>query len=166
LIYLLRVSVTLSILEICSHPSEQPTQAALQRTINVHKLLRYNFSEQDLTAELETSRASLYIQQYLEALKFGNDLPVTELQPADDLAVLAAHAFINLWKQTEDETQLFNGAAILEFASTKSTHSFQMRVMLIRIYRLLGTNPLSRGDTILSLLPRRILNGYGSLSLH
>jgi N-terminal acetyltransferase B complex non-catalytic subunit len=74
----------------------------------------------------------------LKGLQLGVNLASAELQPADDLAILAGHAFVSLWKLTGDEKQLFNGAAILELALTKSTHAFRMRLMLIRIYSLLG----------------------------
>ena len=30
----------------------------------------------------------------------GKELPATELQPADDLVILAAQAFVNLWRIT------------------------------------------------------------------
>ncbi|KAJ7709829.1 actin cytoskeleton organization protein [Mycena rosella] len=110
----------------------------LQRLINCHKLLRQNLSLDDLTMSAESSRATLYTQQYLEGLKLGASLPMTELQPADDLAILAGNVFVNLWKISSDEKYLYNAVALLEFALTKSKQSFQTRLMLIRIYRLLG----------------------------
>jgi N-terminal acetyltransferase B complex non-catalytic subunit len=86
----------------------------------------------------ESDRATLYTQQYLEGLKLGASLPMTELQPADDLAILAGNVFVSLWKMSSDEKYLYNAVALLEFALTKSKQSFQTRLMLIRIYRLLG----------------------------
>jgi N-terminal acetyltransferase B complex non-catalytic subunit len=104
----------------------------------VHKLLRFSLHETQLTVELESARATLYVVQYLEGLKLGAGLPPTELQPADDLAILTGNVLVHLWHLTSDDTYLYNAAAILEFASTKSKHSFQIRLLLIQIHRLLG----------------------------
>ncbi|KAJ7685258.1 actin cytoskeleton organization protein [Mycena polygramma] len=110
----------------------------LRRLINSHKLLRQSLSLKDLNLSAESDRAALYTQQYLEGLKLGANLPATELQPADDLAILAGNVFVSLWKISSDEKYLYNAVALLEFALTKSKQSFQTRLMLIRIYRLLG----------------------------
>lgn len=113
----------------------------LRRLINSHKLLRYNLTTSELTLEAESSRVSLYTKYFLDGLQLGLNLPPSELQPADDLALLAGNALVNLWKLTSDESYLHNAATLLEFALTKSQQSFQARLILIRIYRLLG-NPI------------------------
>jgi len=77
----------------------------------------------------------------MEGLELGSGLPVTDLQPADDLAILAGHAFVSLWTMTKEETYLYNAAVMLEHALTKSRMSFQIRLLLVRIYRLLGRFP-------------------------
>jgi N-terminal acetyltransferase B complex non-catalytic subunit len=95
-------------------------------------------SESEITVEAESARANLYVQQYLDGLKLGEELPSTELQYADDLALLAANTLVNLWKLSSDDKYLVDAAVLLEYALTKSKHSFQARLILIRIYRLLG----------------------------
>jgi N-terminal acetyltransferase B complex non-catalytic subunit len=91
-----------------------------------------------MTVKDEETRAILYTGQYLRGLPLGSSLPATELQPADDLAILSGNVFVNLWKMTDDEKYLRQAAAVLEYALTKSRQAFQMRLMLIRIYRLIG----------------------------
>lgn len=97
----------------------------------------------------ETDRATLYTHQYLEGLKLGANLPPTELQPADDLAILAGNVFVSLWRISGDQKYLYNAVGLLEFALTKSKQSFQTRLMLIRIYRLLGKTSLRLFDHLL-----------------
>lgn len=104
----------------------------------MYKLQRYNLSASEITLDAETARATLYTEKYLEALKLGSDLPSTELQPADDLVLLAASSYVSLWKLTRDDGYLYTATALLEYALTKSKQSFLARLMLIRIYRLLG----------------------------
>lgn len=116
----------------------QTNVAELQCYINAQKLLRHNFSKAQLTAEAEAAFAFHCLQAYVQALEFGKDLPDIELQPADDLAILAGQAYIHLWHITQKDVDLYKAASVLEYACSKSKQSFQIRLLLIRIYRLLG----------------------------
>lgn len=92
----------------------------------------------NISTDVESSLGSKYIEEYMAGLELGSNLPVTELQPADDLAILAGHAFVSLWTMTKEGAHLYNAAVVLEFALTRSRMSFQIRLLLVRIYRLLG----------------------------
>ncbi len=92
----------------------------------------------EITVEWELKNVTDYTKYYFQGLFLGDGLPSTELQPADDLLLLAGNSFINLWKLTDDEGHLFNAVYLLEFGLTKSKQSFLARLLLIRIYRLLG----------------------------
>jgi N-terminal acetyltransferase B complex non-catalytic subunit len=116
----------------------QATLSDLRRSINVHALLRHNLSSTQITPELEAYRATQYLKGYLDGLDLGKNLPSTELQPADDLAILTGQTFVNIWKLTDNETYLYNAVSVLEFGLTRSKHSYQMRLMLVRTYTLLG----------------------------
>lgn len=83
-------------------------------------------------------RAGRYLQAYLEGLQLGAHLPDTEIQPADDLIILFGQTLVNVWKITSDETYLYRATVTLEFALTKSLQCYQIRLLLVRIYRLLG----------------------------
>lgn len=121
----------------------QDTTENLRRTININKIHRYLLSVDEVTIESESSFLALYINQYAQSLPLGKDLPTTELQPADDLALLAGSNFISLWKLTNDEKYLVDAVIFLEYALSKSINSFQTRLLLIRIYRLLGASSLA-----------------------
>lgn len=100
-------------------------------------------SSDEFTPESEKARAEEYVKNYLDALKFGADLPDTELQPADDFALLAGHAFVSLWKLTKEESHLQSAVSILEYASARSKQSYKIRLLLIRLYQLLGAPSLA-----------------------
>ncbi|KIJ69304.1 hypothetical protein HYDPIDRAFT_105904 [Hydnomerulius pinastri MD-312] len=126
--------------------SQQPSFASvgdLQRLINVRKLQRHKLPESEITVESETARGLQYLSEYMEGLELGKELPNTELQPADDLALLAAHAFVMVWTLNGLEDALYQAVAVLESALAKSQVAFQMRMMLIRIYRILGAPSLA-----------------------
>ena len=118
----------------------QTNTAEVHRLINAYKLVRHVLPISDITVEVESERATLYTKHYLASLKLGLNLPSSELQPADDLALLAGASYVLLWKLTNNEVYLFKAVTLLEFSLTKSPQSFQMRVILIRLYRLMGNS--------------------------
>ncbi|KAF5373874.1 hypothetical protein D9758_000631 [Tetrapyrgos nigripes] len=115
----------------------------LQRVINSYKLLRHTLPASDITLEAEGKGAALYVEQYFKALPLGQALPATELQPADDLAILSGSVLVNMWKLTGDQQYLYRAVILLEYGLSKSKQSFEMRLILIRIYRLLGAPSLA-----------------------
>jgi N-terminal acetyltransferase B complex non-catalytic subunit len=110
----------------------------LQRLINIYKMERYSLTESELTADLEGGRASDYAAAYIKGLPHGSNIPETETQPADDLAILAAHAYLNVHKTTGKSESLYSAVSLLEFGLTKSKQAFQMRLLLIRLYHVLS----------------------------
>lgn len=113
----------------------------LRRVINIFKFKRYSLSPSEVTHETETKLAAFYTEKYLDALqKVGTELASTELQPADDLAFLATNSLVSLWKLTADDGYLCTAATLLEYVLTRSKQSFLARLLLVRIYRLLGVS--------------------------
>ncbi|PAV24074.1 actin cytoskeleton organization [Pyrrhoderma noxium] len=116
---------------------------ALLRSINVYKLQRYILSSEQVTSELEKVRARDYLDAYTKALPLGKALADTELQPADDLVLLAAQTFVNLWKIENDENWLYMAVSVLEYAAQRSKNSYLIRLHLVRLHRLLSSPSLA-----------------------
>ncbi|KAF9052875.1 N-acetyltransferase B complex non catalytic subunit-domain-containing protein [Panaeolus papilionaceus] len=114
------------------------TIPALQTVINAHKLLRFGLTPSEITVESELNRVGQYVKLYFETITFGSNLPSTELQPGDDLVLLAVNALISAWRHSQSTSHLLSAIYLLEFALTKSKHCFLARLVLIRLYRLLG----------------------------
>ncbi|GAA5951742.1 hypothetical protein JCM3765_003103 [Sporobolomyces pararoseus] len=112
-----------------------------RRSINALKIVRYLSSEQ--TVEEEVSSANDYLERYFSNLALGKDLPPTELQPADDFALLSAQAFVSAYHLSNDRSYLEQAAALLDHALRSSKYKYQSRILLINIYRLLGASSLS-----------------------
>ncbi|KAF8274920.1 actin cytoskeleton organization protein [Lactarius quietus] len=119
-------------------PSIKSSATTLRRSINAHKLLRYGLDGARLTVDQESSRVVNFVREYFEALPLGRDLPKLELQPADDLAILAAQVYVNMFALDNTVAHLHNAIVLLEYASKKSPQSYQIHLELVRIYRLLG----------------------------
>ena len=116
----------------------QTSEMELRRSINAHKLLRYGLGAAQLTVEQERIRATDLVREYFEALPLGKDLPKLELQLSDDLAILAAQVYVNMFALDNAVAHLHNAVVVLEYASKKSPQSYQVHLELVRIYRLLG----------------------------
>lgn len=94
--------------------------------------------------DLEGARAADLVREYFEASPLGRNLPDLELQPSDDLAILAAQVYVNMFALDDAVAHLHNAVVILEYASRKSPQSYQIHLELVRIYRLLGMSVDSR----------------------
>ncbi|KAF8583207.1 actin cytoskeleton organization protein [Ramaria rubella] len=122
-------------------PADTSTEHNLRRLSNAYKLRRVTLSREEVTVESETEAVQDLVQRYHQALPLGKSLPKTDLQPADDLAVLVGEVLVSLWSLTGDHSHISNAAIFLEYALTRSKHNYQFRLMLIRLYRLLGLSP-------------------------
>ena len=80
----------------------------------MYKLQRYLLTPTQLTAELETARALTYLRAYMAALPLGQEFPSTELQPADDLILLAAQAYVNAWRFTGESKLATRASSVNE----------------------------------------------------
>jgi N-terminal acetyltransferase B complex non-catalytic subunit len=118
--------------------SEVETLSELTRYINVQKLLRHNLSSDEITTETELGHAQHLTEQYFNALKLVDKLNEGELHPADDLAIIAANAFVSAHTLSGNVDHLYRATALLEYALTKSKHAYQIRLMLVQIYRVLA----------------------------
>jgi hypothetical protein len=115
----------------------------------------------------ESSRVVSLVHEYFEALPLGRDLPKLELQPADDLAILAAQVYVNMFALDNTVAHLHDAIVLLEYASKKSPQSYQIHLELVRIYRLLGVVAIFYlAYTFVSgvLLVRRTATSFGQLS--
>lgn len=94
----------------------------------------------------------------------GKDLPPTELQPADDFALLAGQAWVSAFEQsgksriakprqqyraadrlpqTGTRHYLEHALALFEHVLLKSKYKYQIRILAINVLRLLGAPSLS-----------------------
>ncbi|KAF8609944.1 actin cytoskeleton organization protein [Ceratobasidium sp. AG-I] len=120
------------------------TIEGLRRVVNVSKILRTcKPSVEKISPEDEVAAAHKYLKAYLEAAPLCESYPPTEQQPRDDLAVLAASALVSAFAGSGKSSYLTQAVAILEYALSKSPFNHHFRILLIRIYRLIGAPTLA-----------------------
>ncbi|CUA68104.1 Phagocyte signaling-impaired protein [Rhizoctonia solani] len=116
----------------------------LRRAINVAKMLRTGKpTVEKILPEDEVASARKYLKAYLEAAPICENYPETEQQPRDDFAILAASAMVSAYTGTGRSSYLTQAVAVLEYALSKSPHNSRFRILLIRIYRLIGAPTLA-----------------------
>ncbi|XP_064164140.1 N-alpha-acetyltransferase 25, NatB auxiliary subunit [Anguilla rostrata] len=75
---------------------------------------------------------------YRHGLQFGRACLKTEPQFSDMYCLMAAHVYIDLWKETGDEGQLWQGLGLLEEGLTHSSSNAQFKLLLILLFCGLG----------------------------
>ncbi|KAK4685849.1 N-terminal acetyltransferase B complex non-catalytic subunit, partial [Tremellales sp. Uapishka_1] len=80
---------------------------------------------------------------YKEGLVYGKNLPKTDVQPADEIGLVAIHLLLEQWRATpKDESLVFRSICCLEHIVGNSPSSAHARYLLIRTYRLIGAPTL------------------------
>lgn len=107
--------------------------------------VRRNLQQKFGTAEEEATQGHRCAKAYFSALHFGKDNLPTDLQPADDFALLAAQCYLGAWTAScsSEAKYLELAIAMLEYAIRHSKYRYQLRVLLIRLYRLSGAPELA-----------------------
>ncbi|KAG0255713.1 N-alpha-acetyltransferase 25, NatB auxiliary subunit [Actinomortierella ambigua] len=109
-----------------------------QVQINITRFERFAGKHSTLNFAEKYAQVNALWKLYEDALPLGKDLEETERQYGDDYAIMASHILIDLHKETKSYTPLLNAAFILEHALKASKHNYQMKLLLIRIYSILG----------------------------
>ncbi|KAG8813791.1 hypothetical protein FRC17_001430, partial [Serendipita sp. 399] len=132
----------------------------LQQTINILKIQRQSSTIQSATVESEQEFAKTCLKYYVSGLSLGEGLDSTDLQPVDDLAVMAATALISAHHlssqsfsasgseepanaQNRFATHLLDALVALEYPAGKSRWAYALRLLLVRLHRLLGSSGLA-----------------------
>ncbi|KAL8278029.1 hypothetical protein RQP46_009661 [Phenoliferia psychrophenolica] len=111
------------------------------RVITASQIARSLLAESDEATEVAAALA--YTKRYFQALPLGKGLVATELQPADDFALLAGQAFVSAWEFSHDRAHLEKAIAVLDFAAARSRYKYQIRILLVHLLRLLGASSLA-----------------------
>jgi N-terminal acetyltransferase B complex non-catalytic subunit len=70
----------------------------------------------------------------------GEGLEKTEYQYGDDFVVLASHVLHDLYLEHRKPELLVQAVTLLEMALAKSIYNFQIKLILVRLYIVLGVS--------------------------
>nr|XP_040053276.1 N-alpha-acetyltransferase 25, NatB auxiliary subunit [Gasterosteus aculeatus aculeatus] len=75
---------------------------------------------------------------YRHGLKFGTNALKTELQFSDMYCLMAAHVYVDLWKETGDDNMVWRCLGVLQEGLTLSPSNAQFKLLLLLVYCHLG----------------------------
>jgi hypothetical protein len=81
---------------------------------------------------------AIYRQVNVSYHFLGKTLEKTERQYGDDYVVLASHILLKIYRENEDMAFILHALVLLESALAKSIYNFQFKILLIRLYLIIG----------------------------
>ncbi|KAG0036056.1 N-alpha-acetyltransferase 25, NatB auxiliary subunit [Podila clonocystis] len=121
-----------------THGEKAETVKQICIQINIARFDHFVGIHSGLSSTETTNLVNKLWKLYEDALPFGKDLEETERQYGDDYAIMAAHLLISLHKQTKSYFPLLTAIFMMEHALSASKHNYQLKLVLIRVYELLG----------------------------
>ncbi|XP_076020070.1 N-alpha-acetyltransferase 25, NatB auxiliary subunit isoform X2 [Genypterus blacodes] len=111
---------------------------ALQRHLCVCQLSRALGLHHSLDADGKLNLIAELKAHYHHGLKFGKNALKTELQHSDMYCLMAAHVYVDLWKETGDENMLWQGFGLLQEGLSHSPSNAQFKLLLLLLYCQVG----------------------------
>ncbi|KAG0380880.1 N-alpha-acetyltransferase 25, NatB auxiliary subunit [Mortierella sp. AD032] len=121
-----------------TYGEKSDTVKEISMQINLARFERFIGAFSHLNSTEIMTLVNKFWKLYEAALPFGKDLEETERQYGDDYVIMAAHLLIDLHKETKSYFPLLNATFMLEHSLNASKHNYQMKLVLIRVYELLG----------------------------
>uniref|UniRef100_A0A4W3K631 N-alpha-acetyltransferase 25, NatB auxiliary subunit n=1 Tax=Callorhinchus milii TaxID=7868 RepID=A0A4W3K631_CALMI len=112
---------------------------AMQRHMFVIQFSRLLGLQQNMDQAQRLALVQELLHRYKHGLDFGKSCLKTELQFSDNYCLLAVHVLLDIWNESGEEWPLWRSLALLEETLSHSPSSAQFKLLLIRIYCLLGT---------------------------
>ncbi|KAF5906862.1 N-alpha-acetyltransferase 25, NatB auxiliary subunit, partial [Clarias magur] len=110
----------------------------LQRHLCVTQLSRCLGLQHALSPDRKLALIHELKQHYRHGLQFGKSCLKTELQFSDMYCLMAAHVYIDLWIETDDEHMLWQSLGLLEEGLSHSSSNAQFKLLLLLLYCRLG----------------------------
>lgn len=119
-------------------PSDTQAIKNIYKNANIRKLER--FLNLNPISDIKQSLAIVdeLWKQYQDALPLGKDLKKTEMQYGDEFVILAAYLLLDLHHEYKQTCFLIQAISLLENALVKSIHNFQIKLILVRMYTMIG----------------------------
>ncbi|XP_003965396.1 N-alpha-acetyltransferase 25, NatB auxiliary subunit isoform X2 [Takifugu rubripes] len=111
---------------------------ALQRHLCVCQLSRALGLHHALNPEGKLRLIAELRAHYRHGLKFGSNALKTELQFSDMYCLMAAHVYIDLWRDTGDEDAVWQALGVLQDGLSRSASNAQFKLLLLLLYCHLG----------------------------
>lgn len=126
------------------------TMQQMLRYISNLQLSRYLGFHETLDIENKMKLAICLIQYYEHGLQFNEGQLPTDFCHNDPYALLIAHVIYDLWIETNDTIYIRDAIVVLENALFHSVSNYQIKLLLLKLYNLIGSS--KAGHRIYELL--------------
>ncbi|KAL4223710.1 N-alpha-acetyltransferase 25 [Mactra antiquata] len=110
----------------------------MQRHITCLQLCRCMSAHVKLTKDEKLELARELVDRHKNGLKFGKELLTTDLQFCDSYLLLAVALLLDVWQNHGENSLVWQIIVLLELGMKESPSSFQMKLLLIRLYCTMG----------------------------
>lgn len=110
----------------------------VHKSINIRKLERFLNLHPTSDVKAGVSLVNDLYKEYQDALPLGEGLEKTEMQYGDEFVILAGNILLDLYREHKQVTLLIQAISLLESALLKSIHNFQIKLLLVRMYTMIG----------------------------
>uniref|UniRef100_A0A7N4UZY0 N-alpha-acetyltransferase 25, NatB auxiliary subunit n=1 Tax=Sarcophilus harrisii TaxID=9305 RepID=A0A7N4UZY0_SARHA len=110
----------------------------LQQHLCVVQLMRLLGLYHSMDKEQKLRAVRELMLRYQHGLEFGKSCLKTELQCSDYYCLLAVHMLLDMWLEAGEERAAWQALTLLEEGLTHSPSNAQFKLLLVRIYCLLG----------------------------
>ncbi|KAJ3330890.1 N-alpha-acetyltransferase 25, NatB auxiliary subunit [Blyttiomyces sp. JEL0837] len=132
------ITNTLSQLQSIVDASEKDIISKVRQSVNFQKI-RFFLLSRNPDDDLQTVTTGLK-DQYDLTVNMSANLAVTERRYGDDFIILTVLSLIAKYAQSGNVSDLLEPASLLEFGLDKSPSNFTMKLLLLRIYKKLGSH--------------------------
>lgn len=103
---------------------------------NIERISSFISTKTDL--EFYKSEVIRLNQLYIHSLKFGELLDEREIQPADSFMILSLFYLIKLYKDSNNDSYLYESLLLIRYAIKKSKWNYRLKFILFPILQILG----------------------------
>lgn len=119
--------------------TEKNTQVKnVYKNVNIRKLERFLNLHPRSDIKQGLAIVNELWKEYQDALPLGEGLEKTEMQHGDEFVILASHILLDLFTEHKQAAFLIQAISLLEIALVKSIHNFQIKLILVRMYTMIG----------------------------
>ncbi|KAI7874177.1 N-acetyltransferase B complex non catalytic subunit-domain-containing protein [Mucor mucedo] len=108
------------------------------KNVNIRKLERFLGLHPQSEIKQGLAIVNELWAEYQDALPLGEGLEKTEMQYGDEFVILASHILLDLYTEHKQAAFLIQAISLLEIALVKSIHNFQIKLILVRMYTMIG----------------------------
>lgn len=111
----------------------------MQRHIGALQLSRLCGAYRNISLEHMYALVTALILHYQHGYEaHGMGLPSTDLGPSDNYAILAAHIFYDMARTGNQDGYLIAAVTLLEVVLKNSPSNFHAKLLVVKLYHLLG----------------------------